>query len=285
MTEGNQSPARDVEPDLFPVRKRSSFRRRLWWSVPLGLGIGVAFSLTFLRDYRPWYQASAVLAVNADSGALRPPGGLTRGVRHVILSDAISEAVLSHPTIANSPMLSDPETAKENLAMYLSVDPGDDGSVMSLRFIDYDRTASAAVCNLIAEEYLERCIQFDRKRFSTLKQLLESEITLLKERLEEQQQRVVDLSRESPEPSAKLQFATDDLERTQVLLAKLTDRMAQVHAEAKSGNSVQLVSRAVAPPHPLNGFPTNKIVTAMTIGLIIPQLMGLAWGTRRRPIW
>lgn len=177
--------------------------RRCWpWAVPAGAVLACIAGFFVVKTFVPRFRASYVLeAKNPKFGIL--PGvmpqmdDLARTEKVLIMNAVVLEPVLGDPTLRKAPSLSSPDrdVAEANLRKNLSISSGGSRSQMVISYEDTDPNAAALVCNAVAESYLKQRETIDLQRISGLKGLLAPQIASWETEVENQRQRVQQLSK------------------------------------------------------------------------------------------
>ncbi|MDV6034137.1 MAG: hypothetical protein F9B45_29395 [Phycisphaera sp. RhM] len=192
----------DSERAAEQGRTRTTIARRMRWNVPLGVLFAAIAGYCVVTTYTPRFQASAVLSANP-SGSVQTEQALLSGAladrdKELVLSDAVLNTVLADPAIERSPTLSNAELAAKTLRQNVSVAPGSSDHTMVIHYIDSDRQSASDVCNLVADVYLARRSELDRRRESRLSALIEPQVDQYKRKVEEFEKRVVDIFKVRP---------------------------------------------------------------------------------------
>ncbi|QDV81300.1 hypothetical protein [Planctomycetes bacterium TBK1r] len=192
----------DSERAAEQGRTRTTIAGRMRWSVPLGILFALIGGYSVVATYTPRFRASVVLSANP-SGFVQAEQALISGVladreKELVVSETVLDPVLADPAIERSPTLSNAELAAKTLRQNVSVARGSSDHTMLIHFNDTDRQSASDVCNLIADVYLARRSELDRRRESQLSSWIEPQVEHYKRKVEELEKRVVGIAREQP---------------------------------------------------------------------------------------
>lgn len=131
-----------------------------------------------------------------DKSALGYSLDLSETERQLVENERVFAQVLMDPGLRETPSLSEPETAEQNLRENLSIESARDPAILVISYTDTDREAAAKVCNAITDSYLMLRDDFESRRIGRLEKWLEPQVVQLKRKVEEQSKLVAQLTRE-----------------------------------------------------------------------------------------
>lgn len=197
LNSASNSSSSGIDPWILWV----AFRRSWFWAIPVGASFALAVAYFLYSTFIPEYRATHILEANKDfvvfQGVLSTPMDISGVERQLIESPLVLEPILADAEVCQAPSLRDPETRARELRKRLSLGNAGSKALLSVSYQDQDPKYAALVCNAIVESYLRQRQAFDNKRVSDLESMLTPAIDRWRIEVEEHQNRVRELSKQT----------------------------------------------------------------------------------------
>jgi len=101
---------------------------------------------------------------------------------------------------------------------------------------------------------------------------------LLEKRLAKQRLQMQSLG----DQSLELEFARNDLTRSELVFERIADRIAAMQTEMRAPNRINVLDRAMVPKEPIEKNPLKKIAALAGVSFLAPFLLCIVWERRAR---
>ena len=176
-----------------------AFRKHWGWVLPLGVILATVAGSSVWYSFVPEYEATHILEANRDYVLSQTVGSATRDLsrseRQLITNAIVLDPVLANDALKLAPSLADPATAERRIREQLQIGNAGTENLLTISYRETDKEMAAAVCNAIAESYLQVRRRFDDDRMGNVERWLAQPIEQWKRNVENLRATLSDLTR------------------------------------------------------------------------------------------
>ncbi|QDV26808.1 polysaccharide biosynthesis tyrosine autokinase [Aureliella helgolandensis] len=196
----NPATAKNASPPAFdPWLLWIAFRKHWGWVLPMGFLFASAAGLAVWSQFVPEFEATHIMEANRDyvlaQSLHNTSRDLARSERQLITNALVLDPVLADPALKKAPSLSNPLTAERQIRKRLSIGNAGTDNLLTISYRDTDKVMAAAVCNAVAESYLQVRRRFDDERMGNVEAWLVQPIEQWKRNVESLRANLAELTK------------------------------------------------------------------------------------------
>ena len=257
------------------IRQYWNLFKKWLWLLAVGalLAGGIAYAVN--RNTTPVYQAGSTLMITPGSApsldnynALYAAERLARTYAELLSSGPVMEETQRR---LNEVAATDPALADQGLAFQASAQPLRDTQLLGLQVTGTDPERIAAAANLLLEVFGEWLNDIQQSRYSDSKASLEAEMARAQASIQEVEAAIREVQARQDEADAnELARLQDQLGQYRSSYTTLLNSYSSISlAEASSGDTVTVVSRAEVPRAPIRPQVMRNSLLAAVAGILL----------------